>query len=155
MRNLEGCLLDIWLLLSEHKIVEAMEAAYGNYEEGVKDNPNHTLGSPDIHRFLAMLAALFECDIGSSNRKFLTDLSHQLQPLSPQLMANYVKLCTIKPSGDDKMKISLYLGKEEWRYGIVECFKALAADGIDHKTGRPPASGLEDELSKYLTQLSI
>ena len=43
--------------------------------------------------------------------------------------------------------------RSEWRLILVDCFKAMV--DVEHLPGRPPANGLEDEMSKWIEALNL
>ena len=78
----------------------------------------------------------------------------EISKLTQLELQRYVKTCSIRESHDDGVaKIIVHVAREQWRCGVVDGFKQI--DGITHKAGCPPPSGLEDEMSKYLEALSI
>ena len=154
-RNLEGCLLDTFLTPDSQKVAEEMYATKDAYAERVRsEGAGHDAGSPDIHEFLALIKGLLSSDIGGQNSKRLTGIMDEINKMGQHDLQQFVKLCTIKESHDDGVaKITVHVAKEQWRFCIVDCFKQIV--GITHKAGRPPPSGFEDDMSKFLEALTI
>ena len=77
-----------------------------------------------------------------------------LRGLTPFQTSAMVKTCVVKEARKEKtMKITVAIAREEWRFGLIECFKQVP--DAEHKAGRPSPSGLEDELSKWLESLQL
>ena len=128
----------------------------GQYQEAVqRDGSEHTHGAPDIAEFLAMVKSLYEADIGEVNKKFLRGLSEEIKAMGgPISLSEVVKICAVKDAGaEGKIKITLFCAKEAWRHGLLLCFKNVM--GFDYKPGRPPPSGLEDDICKWLEALKV
>ena len=133
-----------------------MYDAKDQYEELLK-SAESTPGPPDVYMFLHMLNALNEHgDVGGKNKQFLKSLCEKLQHLQPNDIANTVKICSVKPCGEGnqgKSKITINAAIESVRSGLIECFNQVP--GTIHKNSRPPPSGLEDDMSKWLQALSV
>ena len=102
-----------------------------------------------------MLQALHDKgDVGGKSKEFLDAVSIKMVDMDSVEMAQYVKSCVGVPAHTSgQYKVILGLAHEEWRHGIIRCFKEMR--GCEYRPGRPPASGLEDEASKWFEALSI
>ena len=155
-RTLEGNAYECYLTPSDCKMAEAMTNAISNYHEQAKaKGANHGLGPPDVHSFLALINALHQDgDVGSKNKEFLANLMAGFSDKTPLEIAAYVKTCTVSESREiEKNKIVIGLADPTTRQGITKCFCAMS--NVQHKPGRPPPSGLEDDLEKWIQALSI
>ena len=82
-------------------------------------------------------------------------MAEEIQSLSRHDLSSIVRVCMIQqrqfPSEGLEYKITLHVIKEEWRLHLISSFAQL--DEVEHKAGRAPAGGLEDEMSKWLERL--
>ena len=68
MRTLMPQVVDIFILKSDHPLMQRYEEEYNNYIAAVKEDPKQVPHPPWYYTFPAVMEQLCECDIGQKNK---------------------------------------------------------------------------------------
>jgi len=156
IRTLEAVAFDVFMVPVNNPVVSALDATYRAYQNIIQTSaPGTNVGACDGPNFVVMIKTLLEQgDVGGKNKEQLNKIALALKDLDQIGLANYVKVCRMQePKRENFVKITVSVVTSEWRLIVVSAFKAMSE--VEHLPGRPPPSGLEDEMSKWIQALNI
>ncbi|CAE8594898.1 unnamed protein product [Polarella glacialis] len=151
VRKHDAVLQRVNILPAAHPVCVSLQLCGRQFGTKAKDKPAAEIGSPHLHKWAALIAALASLNLSEPQKVQLTEHAQTMD--SPKKLAQSVFVCKLSKAWiKDTFKLTISLAPDMVAVAELVC-TVLAANGAVLKFGIPPRSSQERAISKILVDM--